>query len=209
MLFHPQRQTEIALVHAQMIRLTVMCAFVHPTLDTPQLTFLASHLTQLDVTPQVHDAILKVTFQFVDARVVPASSSGCLESRHVLVQPFAYVGNPQIHDVVQVLCQSRNSFLFGDVLARYMAIPSREKGRKHAFARHRLITAAATANEELVRYIRQVDWRVCIQVLHRRGQHCSQYDRSNLTLRGSCFGSISTYPKASALVRSVEINCAR
>ena len=85
MLLRLKRQTEITLVHTQMVRLAVVSTFVHPTLYTPQLTFRTRHPTQLDVPPQVHDGTLKVTFQLVNARVAPATATNFLEPRQVLV----------------------------------------------------------------------------------------------------------------------------
>ena len=120
------------------------------------------------------------------------------------------MGDPQVHDRLQVLGQSCDPFIFGGVLTGCVALPGRPKNRQHAFARHRVIAAAA--NEELVGCIWQVDRHVCIQILHRRCQCGSQprkYVKSRFTFRGSRSGSVSAYPKASALARSVEINCAR
>jgi len=165
MLLWPKRQTEIALMHTQVVRLTVMHTLVHPTLYAPQLTFRTRHPTQLDVTSQVHGRILKVTFQLVDARVAHATAACSLESRQVLVEPFAYVGDPQVHDCLEMLGQACDPFSFGDVLPGCMALPGCPKNREHVFAGHSLI-AAATANEELVLSIWQNDWRVCIQILH-------------------------------------------
>ena len=81
MLLWLMRQTEITLMHAQMVRLTVVHTLVHPTLYAPQLTSSTCHPTQLDATPQVHDRALKVTFQLIDACVAPATTIDCLEPR--------------------------------------------------------------------------------------------------------------------------------
>ena len=87
MLLRLKRQTEITLVHAQMVGLTIVCTFVHPILYAPQLTFRTRHPTQLDVPPQVHNRTLKVTFQLVNARMAPATATATdlLEPRYVLV----------------------------------------------------------------------------------------------------------------------------
>ena len=80
MLFLLEFQTEIALVNACMVSLTTVCTVVRPTLNTTQLTLRAHHLTQPDISPQVHNRILEKTFQLVDARVDPATSTDCLKS---------------------------------------------------------------------------------------------------------------------------------
>ena len=164
MLFRLERQTEITLVHAQMVGLTIVRTFVHPTLYTPQLTTRTRHPAQLNATPQVHDRTFKLTFQLVDARVAPATTTHCLEPGHVLVQPFTDMSDPQVHDRLEVVGQARDPFVFSDVLAGCVVLPGRAKECQHAFARHRLV--ATTANEELVRCVWQVDWHICIQVLH-------------------------------------------
>ena len=67
----------------------------------------------------------------------------------------------QVYDCLEMLGQACDPFGFRDVLPGSVIIPGCLKDREHAFVGRRLI-AAATANEELVLSIWQIDWRVCI-----------------------------------------------
>ena len=83
------------------------------------------------------------------------------------------MGNPKIHDRLEVLVQSCDPFIFIDVLAGFVVLPGCSKDRQDTLARQRLI--AATANEELMGRIRQVNWGIRIQILHQR--RCQYYSK--------------------------------
>ena len=165
-----QRQTEITLANANVVRLTVVCAIVHPILYTPQVTLCACQPTQLHAALQLHDCTLKVAFQIIDACVAAAATAHCPEPRQVLVQPLAYVINPQIRNLFEMLHQPCDPFVFSDVLTGCVALPGRPEYYQRAFTRHRSIIATATTDKKLVGCIWHIDRHVCVQILRRRMQ---------------------------------------